>query len=42
MVQDNIRAIPGPSTYVRFDDCGHSPLVDKPAELADHIVRFLL
>ncbi|MFA5007154.1 MAG: alpha/beta hydrolase [Candidatus Izemoplasmatales bacterium] len=42
MVQDNIRAIPGPSTYVRFEDCGHSPLVDKPDELAEHIVRFLL
>ncbi|HAQ56557.1 MAG TPA: alpha/beta hydrolase [Acholeplasmatales bacterium] len=42
MVLDNIRGIPGPSTYVKLDDCGHSPLVDKPAELADHITRFLL
>jgi len=42
MVLDNIKAIPGPSTYVRFEECGHSPLVDKPAELALHILRFLL
>lgn len=42
MVLDNMKGIPGPSTYVKFDDCGHSPLVDKPAELADHIRCFLL
>jgi len=42
MVLDNMKGIPGPATYVKFDDCGHSPLVDKPAELADHILRFLL
>ncbi|MFH0993260.1 MAG: alpha/beta hydrolase [bacterium] len=41
MVLDNIAAIPGPSTYVKLENCGHSPLVDQPDELTDRILGFL-
>jgi pimeloyl-ACP methyl ester carboxylesterase len=41
MVQANIQAISGKSTYLRFENCGHSPLVDKPDELTDAMVSFI-
>ncbi len=41
MVQDNIAAISGPSTYIRLENCGHSPLVDQPDELASQMIGFL-
>lgn len=40
MVLDNLKAIPN-AKYVKFDDCGHSPLVDKPNELANEILAFI-
>lgn len=40
MVLDNLKAIPN-AKYVKFDDCGHSPLVDKPDELANEILTFI-
>ena len=40
MVLDNLKAIPN-AKYVKFDDCGHSPLVDKPDELANEILAFI-
>jgi pimeloyl-ACP methyl ester carboxylesterase len=41
MVLDNIKALEKQSRYIRFEDCGHSPLVDKPAELAAAIQEFI-
>jgi len=41
MVLDNIKALEKQSKYVRFEACGHSPLVDKPDELASEILAFL-
>jgi len=40
MVLDNLKALPN-AKYVKFDDCGHSPLVDKPDELANEILTFI-
>lgn len=40
MVQANIEAIKH-STYVKFDQCGHSALVDKPDELTHTILDFI-
>ena len=40
MVLDNLKAIPN-AKYVKFDDCGHSPLVDKPDDLAQEILTFI-
>ena len=40
MVLDNLKALPN-AKYVKFDDCGHSPLVDKPDELANEILAFI-
>ncbi len=40
MVQDNLKAIPH-AKFVRFEACGHSPLVDKPDELAKEILNFI-
>jgi pimeloyl-ACP methyl ester carboxylesterase len=42
MVRDNIAGIAGPSTYVKYEACGHSPLVDCPDRLAADMNRFLL
>ena len=39
-VKDNIDGITSPSTYIRFEDCGHSPLVDVPDLLTQSIVDF--
>ena len=41
MVQANIQGIKGKSTYIRYENCGHSPLVDKPEELTKNIVEFI-
>lgn len=40
MVKDNVEALEG-STYVKFDQCGHSPLVDKADELTKLIINFI-
>lgn len=40
MVLDNLKALPH-AKYVKFEDCGHSPLVDKPDELALEILKFI-
>jgi len=40
MVQTNVDAIPN-STYVKLNQCGHSPLVDKPDELTKIILDFI-
>ncbi|MFW5888995.1 MAG: alpha/beta fold hydrolase [Bacillota bacterium] len=40
MIKDNIEAIEN-STYIKFDECGHSPLVDKPEELKSAIIDFI-
>jgi pimeloyl-ACP methyl ester carboxylesterase len=41
MVLDNINALEEQSTYIKFDECGHSPLVDKPDELTKTILSFI-
>lgn len=41
MIQANIAGIKGKSTYIRYENCGHSPLVDKPEELTKNIVDFI-
>jgi len=41
MILENIQALSKQSTYVKFEDCGHSPLVDKPNELCDTILDFI-
>lgn len=40
MVKDNVDAIPN-NTLVKFDQCGHSPLVDKPDKLTETILNFI-
>lgn len=40
MVMDNVKAIKN-STFLKWDDCGHSPLVDQPDELAKVILDFI-
>lgn len=40
MVLDNLDALPQ-AKYVKFEQCGHSPLVDKPDELAKEILKFI-
>jgi pimeloyl-ACP methyl ester carboxylesterase len=40
MVNDNLNALPQ-SKYVKFENCGHSPLVDKPDELTAEILKFI-
>jgi pimeloyl-ACP methyl ester carboxylesterase len=40
MVKDNIDAIEN-TTFVKFNQCGHSPLVDKPDELTNVILDFI-
>ena len=41
MILENIKALETVSTYVRFEDCGHSPLVDKPDDLTKEILKFI-
>lgn len=41
MIFDNIKALEDQSTYIKFDKCGHSPLVDKPDELTKAILDFI-
>lgn len=41
MIQDNIKAMEKQSQYVRFEDCGHSPLVDQPDKLTKSILDFI-
>jgi pimeloyl-ACP methyl ester carboxylesterase len=41
MVLDNIKALEKQSQYVRFENCGHSPLVDNPDGLAQEILAFI-
>jgi len=40
MVLGNIAAIKSESTYVKFANCGHSPLVDNPDGLTNAILKF--
>ena len=40
MVKANVDAIQN-STYVKFDQCGHSPLVDKADELTETLLQFI-
>ena len=40
MVNDNLKALPS-AKYVKFEACGHSPLVDKPDELTREILNFI-
>ncbi len=40
MVKDNLAAIKSESTYIKYENCGHSPLVDKPDELMQAIIDF--
>ncbi len=42
MVLENIEALKNHSTYVKFENCGHSPLVDKPKELGIEILKFVI
>lgn len=42
MVLENIEALKGQSTYIKFENCGHSPLVDKPKELGIEILKFMI
>lgn len=41
MVQDNIKALEKQSQYIKFEECGHSPLVDKPDALTQAILSFI-
>ncbi|NCU33292.1 MAG: alpha/beta hydrolase [Candidatus Moranbacteria bacterium] len=41
MVLDNINALEKQSTYIIYEDCGHSPLVDVPDQLAKDIQAFI-
>ncbi|MDD3123175.1 MAG: alpha/beta hydrolase [Candidatus Izemoplasmatales bacterium] len=41
MILENIKALETVSTYVRFEECGHSPLVDKPDDLTKEILKFI-
>lgn len=40
MVMDNVKAIPN-STLIKWKECGHSPLVDKPDELTKTVLDFI-
>jgi pimeloyl-ACP methyl ester carboxylesterase len=42
MVLENIEALKEQSIYIKFEDCGHSPLVDKPDELGIAITEFVV
>lgn len=42
MVLDNIEALKLNSKYIKFENCGHSPLVDKVHELSIEILKFML
>jgi len=35
------KEFPSKFTYLRFENCGHSPLVDKPDLLTDAVVSFI-
>lgn len=41
MVLENIKALEKQSTYIVYDDCGHSPLVDVPDQLTKDILAFI-
>ena len=41
MVMDNFKALESQSVYIKLDQCGHSPLVDKPDELTKAIMDFI-
>ncbi|MGD9909182.1 MAG: alpha/beta fold hydrolase [Candidatus Izemoplasmatales bacterium] len=41
MIQDNLNAMKQNSTYIKFENCGHSPLIDKPDELTKAILDFI-
>ncbi|MFU8793672.1 MAG: alpha/beta fold hydrolase [Acholeplasmataceae bacterium] len=41
MVTDNIEALKDQSTYIIYEACGHSPLVDVPEQLAKDILDFI-
>lgn len=40
MILDNLKALPD-AKYVKFEACGHSPLVDEPDELTKEILAFI-
>ena len=41
MVLDNYNALKPKAKYIRYESCGHSPLVDKPDELTEEILKFI-
>ncbi|MFA5560739.1 MAG: alpha/beta hydrolase [Acholeplasmataceae bacterium] len=41
MVLENIKALKNSSTYIKYENCGHSPLVDVPDQLAKDILEFI-
>jgi len=41
MVLENIKALEANSKYIIYKDCGHSPLVDVPDQLANDIESFI-
>jgi len=42
MILDNIEALKANSTYIKYESCGHSPLVDKPNEISVEIKKFVI
>lgn len=42
MVLENIEALKNNSQYIKFENSGHSPLVDKPKELGVEILKFVI
>jgi pimeloyl-ACP methyl ester carboxylesterase len=42
MVKDNIQALKEQSTYIKLEESGHSPLIDKPDELSVAILNFMI
>ena len=41
MVTDNVEALKEQSTYIVYEQCGHSTLVDAPDQLAKDILSFI-
>ncbi len=41
MIHENINAIKDNSIYIKYENCGHSPLIDKPDDLTADILSFL-
>ncbi|MDY0277523.1 MAG: alpha/beta hydrolase [Acholeplasma sp.] len=41
MVLENISALEDISKYIKYDECGHSPFVDKPDQITNDILNFI-